>query len=93
MDDKPSPIVNLFGWALTFAAFAVYKNYEDSHPVVPPPARVLPQPEPNSFAVLRTRWGEPKVVPTIVYFEDGRVIEGEPDSTKCCIRWRYRRQP
>ena len=96
---KPPLGISIAGWVFSFAMFFGYRSYVERcgrlpgqintwRPSEPPVA--LPQPEANSFRVMPTLDGHVKVVPTLLYLENGKVLEGVPDAANC-IQWRYRR--
>jgi hypothetical protein len=100
-NSKPSPVLAVLPFALAIGLFTADRWYSEKYGRLPgqintwdPTGPATPPSYPNrtGFAILRTRYGEPRVVDTIIVLPDGRVIEGEPDADNS-IRWRYRRQP
>jgi hypothetical protein len=89
MDDKPSPLVNLIGWASMFAAFAAYRNYEDSHPVIQTPVAPLAPVSQRGWKIEKGRYGQLRCVPTYEDFEL-RPPDAPPDRWDG-YRWQYRR--
>ena len=99
-DNKPlPPWAHIVGCALSLSLFVWHGSYVRTHGRLPgqintwrpaSPPELPFEPPANSFRVIPTLDGHVKVVPTLMYLENGKVLEGVPDAANC-IQWRYRR--